>query len=186
MSRAFKVLVPSLAAITLIGGCAHAAARKAPALLPARSLTCDLGRVTNVDTTREQSLNELTFAGQHHLSLFLPAIPVRTSEPPDPAFQETEKVNKKTRITRDPDKITADIIAPFNRVVDLWPERVEMTAPMAAGKSKLLIVTDYDASTGKAKLFMTNARDLLTWDMDKIFAGFCDVAIKPAGPRTGS
>lgn len=186
MPRAFKVLVPSLAAITLIGGCAHAAPRAAPAMLPARSLTCDLGRATNVDTTREQSLNELIFDGQHQFGLFLPAIPVRTTEPPDPAYPETEKVNKNTRITSDPGKIAADVIAPFNRVVDLWPQRVEMTAPMAGGKSKLLIVSDYDASTGKAKLFMTNARDLLTWDMDKIFAGFCDVTIKPDRRRNRS
>lgn len=185
MSRAFRVLVPSLAAITLIGGCAHAAARKAPALLPARSLTCDLGHATNVDTSHAQTADELIFDGRHQLGLFLPAIPVRTSEPPDPAFQETEPVNKNTRITRDPDRIAADIIAPFNRVVDLWPERVEMTAPMAAGKSKLLIVTDYDAATHKAKLFMTNARDLMTWDMDKIFAGYCDVAIKSPRPPAG-
>ncbi len=186
MFRAVKVLVPSLAAIAMISGCAHAAARKAPALLPARSLTCDLGHATNVDTTRDQTFAELVFDGQHQLGLFLPAIPVRTTEPPDPVYQPTELVNKNTRITRDPDRITADIVAPFNRVVDLWPERVEMTAPMAAGKSKLLIVTDYDASTGKAKLFMTNARDLLTWDMDKIFAGFCDVVIKTARRRAGA
>jgi hypothetical protein len=185
MACAFKVMVPSLAAILLTGGCVHGSTRTAPAMLPARSLTCDLGHATNVDTSRQQSDDELVFDARHQLGLFLPAIPVRTSEPPDPAYPVSEPVNKHTRITRDPDKITADIIAPFNRVVDYWPDRVEMTAPIGLKKYKLLIVSGYDANTHRAKLFMTNAVDLSTWDMGKIFAGYCDVVISTARQGRG-
>ena len=150
-----------------------------PALLPARTLSCNVGHPTNLDFTRDQTADELKIESHHPISLLLPPIPVRTSEPVDPAYA-AEPVDKRTRITLDPDKITADIIAPFNRVVDLWPARVEMTAPVSARKVKVLIITDYDDVTHKAQLFMTNASDMLTWDRDTIFVGDCDVAIAPA------
>lgn len=183
MHRFLSILAPALAAIALTSGCAHAAGAGRVAMLPARSLTCDLGHATNVNLAREQTAEELRFDAYHRVSLFLPAIPVRTTEPPDPAYPPTEKVDKRTRITADPDRIAADIIAPFNRVVDLWPARVEMTAPIPANKVKLLIVSNYDETTRKAQLFMTNAADMATWDMDKIFAGYCDVVIEPGKRR---
>ncbi|KUR70319.1 hypothetical protein AQZ52_15845 [Novosphingobium fuchskuhlense] len=178
MPRFTLMLAPCLA-LALAGGCAHAAGGKKVPLLPARTLTCDLGHTTNVDTSREQLAKELVFDSYHKLSLFLPPIPVRTTEPPDPAFPVTEKVDKRTRIIADPDKITADMVGPFQRVVDMWPERVEMTAPVGGYKVKVLVITNYDEAAHRAQLFMTNAADLASWDKDKIYAGYCDVAITP-------
>lgn len=183
MHRIVSILAPCLAAMAMAGGCAHAASGNKPALLPARSLSCNVGHPTNLDFTRDQTEDELKFDSRHQVGLFLPPIPVRTSAPPDPAFAATELVDKRTRFTNDPDRIAADITAPFTRVVDLWPERVEMTAPVSARKVKVLVITNYDETTHKAQLFMTNATDLLTWDRDTIFVGRCDVAIPPA--RTG-
>jgi hypothetical protein len=179
MHRIVSILVPCLAAMAMAGGCAHAAAGTKPALLPARTLSCNVGHPTNLDFTRDQTADELKFESHHRLSLFLPPIPVRTGEPPDPAYAP-EPVDKRTRITLDPDKIAADITAPFNRVVDLWPDRVEMTAPVSARKVKVLVITDYNEPAHKAQLFMTNASDLLTWDRDTIFLGDCEVTLTPA------
>jgi len=180
MHRIVSILAPCLAAMAVAGGCAHATSATKPALLPARTLSCNVGHPTNLDLTRDQTEDELKIDSRHQVGLFLPPIPVRTTEPPDPAFAAIEPVDKRTRFTADPDRIVADVSAPFTRVVDLWPERVEMTAPVSAKKVKVLVISNYDETTHKAQLFMTNATDLLSWDRDTIFVGRCDVTIRPA------
>ncbi|MFM9937544.1 MAG: hypothetical protein ACKVOL_15265 [Novosphingobium sp.] len=154
----------------------------APALLPDRTLHCDLGHATNVDTTIEQTDADVVYDSRHVFAFHLPAVPVRTSPPPD-ATEWPEPVANGTGIVADPDNIAADVTGPVKRVVDLWPTRVELTLPMAGNQSKLIVVTDIDETTGSARVFMTDAKDLATYDTNRIYAGNCLVTIRPAKAR---
>jgi len=107
---------------------------------------------------------------------------VRTSPPPD-ATDPAEPVNPKTGIVSDPDGIAANLAGPVNRVVDLWPERVELVLPMTTHQAKLLIINGIEPASGKAQLFMTDAKDLATFDMNRIYSGACNVTINPAPVR---
>lgn len=146
----------------------------AAAMLPNRELTCTLGRITNFDPTREQRADEFAFEGKHRLVLFLPAVPVRTGPAPDPV-DPAEPVDPKTRIVSDPDGLAADLAGGFSRVVDYWPERVELTGATTSNLSKLLIVSDADDARHTANLFLTTAGDALTFDEKRLFAGRCEV-----------
>lgn len=142
--------------------------------LPLRVLHCHLGHATNLDATREQSPAEIRYDSYHDLTLDLPAIAARSTPPPD-ATEPAEPVDPATRIAADLDHLTGDTTGPFNRVIDLWPDRVEMTMPMAGGISKLLILSNYDPQQSTAHLFMTDAADLATFDLKRTFIGDCKV-----------
>ena len=148
-------------------------------MLPDRSLTCDLGHATNLDPLKNQSDADIIYDARHAFSVHLPAIPARTSPPPD-ATESAEPVAKGTSITADPDGIAKDVIGPVVRLVDLWPERVELTLPMSPVEVKLIIITDYDEASHKARMFMTNAKDAATFNMDQIYGGNCMVTIASA------
>ncbi len=147
-------------------------------MLPDRTLTCDLGHATNVDTGKDQRDSDIIFDSRHVFGVHLPARPARTTPPPD-AVEPPEPVAKGTEIIADPDKIAADVIGPVSRVVDLWPDRVELTLPMSRVESKLIVITGFDAATGRAHMFMTNARDLANININRIYGGNCLVTIKP-------
>lgn len=174
-------LAAALVALTAMSGCAHAA-QAGPAMLPDRLLTCTLGHATNIDATRDQRADEIVYDSHHAFSLFLPAIPVRTAPPPD-ATEPAEPVDKKTAIVADPDGIAANLAGPVNRIVDLWPDRVELVLPMTTRQSKLLIINGFDPATNTVNLFMTDAKDLATFDMERIYSGPCTVNINPPRPR---
>lgn len=184
--------VAAMAAFMALSACAHAAqpavattvaSSSAPAMLPDRLLTCTLGHATNVDATRDQRDDEIVYDSYHQFSVFLPAIPVRTSPPPD-ATEPAEPVKKGTGIVSDPDGIATNLAGPVSRVVDLWPDRVELIMPMKTRQSKLLIINGINMAAGKARLFMTDAKDLATFDMERIYSGDCNVSIKPVSKRS--
>ncbi|OYW86457.1 MAG: hypothetical protein B7Z20_07335 [Sphingobium sp. 32-64-5] len=116
------------------------------------------------------------------LSLYLPGIDARTAPPPD-ATEAAEPVDSRTRITEDPDGLTADAPGPFDRVVDLWPERVELARTTATGAFKTLLVSDYDPARGTARMFLGTAADITTYDLKRIYMGECTVALKPPRGR---
>lgn len=145
-------------------------------MLPARTLDCTLGRMTNVDPTREQTEADIVYEGRHRLVLHLPAIPARTAPPPD-AIEAPEPVDPRTRIVEDPDGLTARFPRRFDRVVDLWPERVEMTTTIDDPLVNLIIVNPIDAAKGTAMLFMTQATDVATFDLQRVYRGPCTVRI---------
>lgn len=153
--------------------------------LPARLLTCSLGHASNFDPAQRQTLDDLTYDSHHRLSLFLPGIAERDTPPPD-AIDPAELVDPKTRILEDPDRITADAPGPFNRVVDLWPERVELTKMTRLGAFKAFLVSDYDPARGTARLFMGTASDLTTYDLSRIYLGECSVTLNPANGAKSS
>jgi len=152
----------------------------AAGMLPARLLECRLGRITNFDPSREQKPSEFTYEGQHRFVLFLPSIPVRTGEPPRSTLPP-EPVDPRTRIVADPDGISAGAAGrAFERVVDYWPERVEMTTPTGGGAVNLIILQQSEGQPGLVDMFMTRATDAVTWDQAHLYSGRCKVAPKEA------
>ena len=155
--------------------------KPAPRMLPNRLVTCRLGHAVNVDRTREQTADEVTYDSWHDFALFLPAIPARTTPPPD-ATDPAEPVNPRTRVVHDPDGIGAGTIGPFIRVIDIWPNRVELIKPMKDNVSKLFVLSEVDTAAGTARLFVTDAQDLATYDLGKIYSGACTVTLEPKLP----
>ncbi|WP_225010298.1 MULTISPECIES: hypothetical protein [Novosphingobium] len=181
-STSFRNLTTALVAAMILPGCLAGATRPAaataePARLPDRTLNCRLGHATNLDPLKQQDRNEITFDSYHALSLRLPPIAARTTPPPD-ATEPAEPIDRRTRILSDPDGLTAGTLGTFERVIDLWPERVELTLPMDGGVSKLMILSDYDPATQTAQMFMTNATDLATFDFKQTYLGPCAVQIE--------
>lgn len=163
-------------------GAASAGAK--PARLPARLVTCTLGHATNFNPELQQTREDITFDTHHRLTLYLPAIGTRTTPPPD-AIEAPEPVDPRTRVTEDPDGITADAPAGFDRVVDLWPERVELARATPVGSFKTILVSDYDPVRGTAQMFLGNAADLTSYDLKRVYMGECTVALNPAKKVAG-
>jgi hypothetical protein len=145
-------------------------------MLPSRLLTCVLGRATNIDTKKDQVLSDIVYEGRHEFSVMLPSIPVRTAPPPE-AVDTPEPVDPRTRIMLDKSGLTKAFPNRFDRVVDMWPERVEMTTTINDPLVNLIIISNIDNSLGTAWLFMTQATDVATFDMKHIYQGPCKVQI---------
>ncbi|MBO9579628.1 MAG: hypothetical protein J7498_01905 [Sphingobium sp.] len=155
-------------------------------MLPARLLDCKLGRISNFDPNKEQSPSEYIFDGVHSFRLFLPSIPARTTPPPD-STSPPEPVDPKTRILADPDGIASNAVGhPFDRVVDFWPQRVEMTAPVSDVAAKLVIIDQVSAAQNAATMFMTNANDAVTFDLKHLYYGRCAVSIGEAATASAN
>lgn len=170
----------SLVTAAFLALCATAPAPGAkPVLLPDRQLVCTLGRMTNLDPTRQQTNADIVYEGSHRFVLFLPRIAKRTGPPPD-ATDPPEPVDPRTKILADPDGLASGFPNRFDRVVDLWPERVEMTTAIADPLVNLIVVSEIDQAAGTATLFMTRATDVATFDMSKLYRGTCSVTT-PAG-----
>lgn len=144
------------------------------AMLPDRLLRCVLGRATNLDPKKDQTLADIVYEGKHEFTLFLPSIPVRQGPPPD-AIDPAEPVDPRTRIVADPDGLTSSFPRRFDRVVDYWPDRVEMTTTIDNPLVNLIIINPIDAANGSARLFMTQATDVATFDLSKVYQGSCTV-----------
>ena len=149
--------------------------------LPARLVTCLLGHATNFNPERQQKLGDITFDTHHRLTLFLPGISARTTPPPD-AIEPAETVDPDTRLIEDPDGLSSDAPGPFNRVVDVWPERVELAKTTETGAYKAFLVSNYDATRGTARMFIGTATDLVTYDLKRIYMGDCIVTLNPPAP----
>lgn len=148
------------------------------AMQPARTLHCTLGHALNIDPMKNQTVADIEYEGAHRFSLFLPAVPVRQGPPPDPG-DDPEPVDPATRVIDDPDGLARDMQPQFVRVVDLWPQRVEMAGRIEGLLSRLIMITDIDTAKGTANLFMTQARDAGSLDMKQVYQGGCKVDAKP-------
>lgn len=151
-----------------------AAAPPPGGMLPARLLDCRLGRITNFDPAHEQKPSDYVLEGEHVLRLFLPSVPVRTAPPPE-STAPAEPVDPRTRVVFDPDRVSGDSGRAFDRVVDDWPARVEMTRPASGGASNLIILDQIDVARGSASMFVTVARDAVTYDHQRLFVGRCRI-----------
>lgn len=151
------------------------------AMLPARLLRCRLGRITNFTPSREQDPSEFVYDGEHAFALFLPSIAVRTKEPPRSTLPP-EPVDPRTRIVADPDGISAGAaVKPFERVVDYWPDRVEMTTALEGGVVNLIILQKSQRKPGVVDMFMTRATDAVTWDQQHLYSGQCRIESQNLG-----
>lgn len=152
-----------------------------PEMLPARLLRCTLGHALNLDETKFQTIEEIKYEGAHRFTLFLPSVPKHEGPPPDPSA-DPEPVHPATRIVEDPSGLTRDIRGSFGRVVDLWPQRVELVSPLDPPFSHLIIVSDIDTAKGVANLFMTRAADAGSLDLKTVYQGGCRIEAVPS-PR---
>jgi len=145
-----------------------------PKMLPDRLLQCTIGRMTNVDTKKEQTKADIIFEGSHRFDLFLPGIPARTAPPPD-AIEPPEPVDPRTQVRADPDGLRAGVPEGFTRVVDYWPDRVELVTAMTDPLVHLIVIHPIDAAAKAANIFMTFATDLATYDMKRVYSGDCTI-----------
>lgn len=161
-------------ALALTTSAANAARPPAGPLLPDRLLRCSVGRVTNFDVHKEQTAAELTYDGVHSLVLFLPGIPVHKGHVPD-ATEDAGPVDPRTRIVSDPDGIAPQPKHRFDRVIDLWPDRVEMTSVIEGPLLNAIVLHPIDVASGHVNLFMVRASELTHFDPDRIYQGDCVV-----------
>jgi len=143
-------------------------------MLPARTLHCTLARALNLDPSRAQSRDEIQYEGSFPFSLHLPSIPKRQTPPPDPT-SAPEPVDPATAIINDPAGLAKDGKRAFDRVIDLWPVRVEMARSISPALSRIIIISDIDTSAGSANLFMAPAADAASMDMNKVYLGSCRI-----------
>jgi hypothetical protein len=159
----------ALAALPLL-----AAAAPGPERIPARTLQCTLGRMTNFDPHREQRADEIVYVGKHPFTLLIAAAPKRTTPPPE-ASDAPEPVNPSTRIVADPDGLTAKYPKRFDRIVDLWPDRVELSTNIDAPSVNVILVSNVDLAAGTARIFMAEAQDVATYDLAHLYGGDCRI-----------
>ena len=160
----------------MFAACLGVGAAPAPEMLPDRLLTCTLSRMTNFDPHANQSAADITYEGKYPFTLRLPEAPARTAPPPE-ITQPAEPVDPRTRIVADPAALTKGFPNRFDRVVDLWPERVEMTTTIDTPLVNMIIIHPIDPVAGTATLFMTRAKDLNAYDTDHMYTGACRVAM---------
>lgn len=145
----------------------------AAAQLPARLFDCNLGRIANFDPNRDQPTSEYVYSSRHAFKFFLPSIAARTTPPPE-ATDPAEPVDPRTRILSDPDGIAREALGrPFNRVVDLWPTRVEMTTQIDPLTVNVIVIDRVDLKRSTALVFMTKANDAVTFDLKHLYFGPC-------------
>lgn len=154
---------------------------KREAMLPDRLLTCRIGHVTNLDPQKDQTMAELRFDGVHDFSLFLPGIPALKGIPRD-ASEEAPPVDPRTRIVTDPDDISGQPDHSFGRIVDLWPERVELSATIAGPLLNTIVINPIDIANNDANLFMMRATELTHFDAKHIYQGHCRITVHGARP----
>ena len=163
-----------------------AAPQPLPDMLPDRYLSCVLGRSTNLDPQKEQKASDIVLEGRHEFALRLPPIAKHSGAPPEPT-DIPEPVDPRTAVLSDPDGLTQGVAAKFSRVIDLWPRRVEMIAPVVGMPLYNMIILDtIDPVTKRARLFMTRIKDAASMDLGNIYQGECQVSLKPIrAKRTG-
>jgi hypothetical protein len=150
----------------------HAAA-PAP-VLPDRLLECSIGHVINFDPTHQQTAAELRYDGFHRLVIMLAQGPRLVGKPPE-AIDDAPAVDPRTHIVADPDHITAQPDDRFGRIIDQWPNRVELSATIKGDLLNAIVLTPIDEASGMANLFMMRATELTHFDPAHIYQGTCRI-----------
>lgn len=176
--RSIPLIVAGPLALVVIAAGAGAATlgnrEPSPAMLPERKLECVVGRATNLDPYKRQTIADITYEGAHRFALVLPPVPADRGPEPDPSA-DPEPVDPRVRIAEDPSKLATDMSG-FFRVVDRWPERVEMAGRIPADTwVRLIIVSDIDPARNTANLFMTRAADAGSMDLKNVYQGGCRI-----------
>ncbi|WP_298167168.1 hypothetical protein [Novosphingobium sp.] len=150
------------------------------ARLPDRQLTCSVRHITNFDPEKLQTSAELQYDAVYPLTLALPGIPVRTAPPPEPQ-DEPEPVDPRTRILADPGNIAPTNNGTFDRAIDYWPERTELSAVIAGDLLNVIVINKYDPATQTANFFMTRAAELTRFQTNHVYQGECKVRFVASG-----
>lgn len=148
----------------------------AAARLPERQLTCSIRHITNFDPEKLQTAAELKYDAVHPLTLVLPGIPVRTTPPPEPQ-DDPEPVDPRTRIIADPGNIAPTKSGSFDRVIDYWPERTELSAVISGDLLNVIVINQYDPVRQTANFFMTRATELSRYQPNHVYQGECQVRL---------
>jgi hypothetical protein len=144
------------------------------AVTPARTLSCTLGHATNLDPTKDQSMADVQYEGKYQFTLYLPPVKMRSSPPPG-ADVPLEAVNPATRVVADPSGLRRGVPLGFAKVVDLWPDRVELTQTIKGPLVHFIVINQIDPALGTANLFMTTAEDIATINLKTVYQGPCRV-----------
>lgn len=151
-----------------------AKAAAAPNVLPDRLFNCSIGHITNFDPRIDQTPDQLHFDAYHVFKLFLPAITAPVGRPPD-AIEDAPPVDPRTRILSDPDHISGQPTDHFDRIIDLWPERVELSASIKGPLLNAIAIYPIDTEHGTASLFMMRATELTHYQPDHFYWGRCQI-----------
>ncbi len=173
--------------LLLAGACTNAATSRPGsvpvAMLPERALHCVVGHAIGLDARKWQAVAEIQHEGAFPLTLHLPAIPKHVGPPPEPT-DDPEPVNPATRVSDDPAGIATDLAYPLYRVVDLWPERVEIAGKVTGQDyMRLIIVSEIDEKAGIANFFTTRAMDAGSLDLQTVYQGSCRIETTVAAKR---
>jgi hypothetical protein len=160
----------------LLVSCGAAQAREAEksVMLPDRLLECSVGHVINFDPSHDQTAAELRYDGFHRLVIFLARNRKQVGRPPD-ATEDAPKVDPRTRLVADPDAISGQPGMAIGRLIDLWPERVELSTPIGGEMLNAIVLHPIDEAAGTLNLFMLRASELTHFDPAHIYQGTCHI-----------
>ena len=75
----------------------------------------------------------------------------------------------------DPGNIAPSKNGTFDRVIDYWPERTELSAVISGDLLNVIVINNYDPVTQTANFFMTRATELTHFQPNHIYQGSCQV-----------
>lgn len=149
-----------------------------PPTLPGRQLSCTMHRVTNFVQDRDQTRADLALEGEAALDLYIGPGPVRTGLPPEPD-QPPEPTPPGTRVLRDTGGLLAGVPPTFSRVVDRWPQRVEIATDLPDDQFSLMILAPIDPVAGTATMLVTYVNMTLSYDPKRVWFGDCTIRQLP-------
>ncbi len=121
-------------------------------------------------------MDEIKYEGSHNFTVFVPAAISRGAPAPD-AADPTTAANPTTQVLSDPSGLRRGVPAGFERVVDLWPERVELTQTIKRPLAHFMVINQIDETTRTANLFMTTATDVAAMNLKTVYQGPCSYAL---------
>lgn len=179
-----KVLITLVVAMLASAGSAplsaaspKAGASAGAAQIPARTLQCTVGRALNLDPARPQTAAEIVREGAYRFTIELPAAPAPVGPPPDPA-DPAGPVDPAVALRHDQAGLFRDMQQPFDRVIDRWPDRVELVSRLGDGPwHRFFAITDIAPAAGTASLFSSRVQDAASLDLGSVYLGSCLVSL---------
>lgn len=145
-------------------------------IVPARTFRCKLGLALNLDPTKAQRMDEIQYEGSHDFTVFIPAA-VSRGRPATDSVDPTTAADPSTQVLADPSGLRRGVPAGFERMVDLWPERIELTQTIERPLAHFMVINQIDESTQTANLFMTTATDVAAMNLKTVYQGPCSYAL---------
>lgn len=146
------------------------------AIVPERTLNCQLRRATNIDPARQQDEADIIYEGHYPLTLTLPS--VQTPEVAGPGTSRPDRSPSRAyRVTADPNGIFAQFPATgFDRTADYWPAHVELAQTIMDKAFQYIILAAVPDRTDIKSIFISRAADAVAIDLKWVFRGSCRLA----------